>query len=98
MNQLVTSFVFFHWLSFVFVLISEFIRSRICLLTLPSSLFAGLIRRQVGWLAKLSLWSFRVIKACCFAIRSVRLSMSTSSAIDFACESIVSVVSALAFL
>ena len=90
--------VFFHWLSFVFVLISEFIRSRICLLTLPSSLFAGLIRRQVGWLAKLSLWSFRVIKACCFAIRSVRLSMSSSFAIDFACESIMSVASALAFL
>ena len=60
--------------------------------------FAGLIRRQVRWLAKLSLWSFRVIKACCFAIRSVRLSMSSSFAMDFACESIVSVASALAFL
>ena len=60
--------------------------------------FTELIRQQVGWLAKLSLWSFRVIKACCFAIRSVRLSMSGSFAMDFACESIVSVASALAFL
>ena len=77
-NQLVTSDVFFHWLSFVALLIFELILSRICLLTFPSSLFAGFMRRHVGWLAKLSLWSFRVIKACCFAICSVRLSMLSS--------------------
>ena len=40
--------------------------SRICLLTFLSSLFAGFMRRHVGWLAKLSLWSYRVIKACLF--------------------------------
>ena len=74
-NQLVTSDVFFHWLSFVAFLIVELMLSRICLLTLPSSLFAGFMRRHMGWLAKLSLWSFRVIKACCFAICSVRSSM-----------------------
>ena len=46
--------------------------------------FCG-INKAAGWrLAKLSLWSFRVIKACCFAIRSVRLSMSSSFAMDFA--------------
>ena len=49
-NQLVTSDVFFHWLSFVVFLIVELILSRICLLTLPSSLFAGFMRRHVGWL------------------------------------------------
>ena len=37
-----------------------FIRSTICLLILPISDLAGLIRRQVGLLAKLGLWSLRV--------------------------------------
>ena len=96
-NQLVTSDVFFHWLSFVAFLISELILSRICLLTFPSSLFAGFMRRHVGWLVKLSLWSFRVIKACCFAICFVRLSMLSSWAIDFACESMMLAASVLAF-
>ena len=97
-NQLVTSDVFFHWLSFVVFLIVELILSRICLLTLPSSLFAGFMRRHVGWLAKLSLWSFRVIKACCFAICSVQSSMLSSWAMDFACESMMLAASVLAFL
>ena len=26
--------------------------------------FAGLMRQHVGWLAKFSLWSFRIMKAC----------------------------------
>ena len=97
-NQLVTSDVFFHWLSFVAFLIFELILSRICLLTFPSSLFAGFMRRHVGWLAKLSLWSFRVIKACCFTICYVRLSMLSSGAMDFASESMKLVASVLAFL
>ena len=88
-NQLITSDVFFRWLSFVIFLIFELILSRICLMTFPSSLFAGFMRRHVGWLARLSLWSFGVMKACCFAICSVRLSMLNSWAIDFACESIM---------
>ena len=97
-NQWVTSAVFFHWLSFVFFLISELMLSRICLLTFPSSLFAGFMRRHVGWLAKVSLWSFRVIKACCFAICSVRLSMLSSWAMNFACKSMMLVASLLTFL
>ena len=40
-----------------------FIRSRICLLILPISDLAALITRQVGLLAKLGLWSLRVMKA-----------------------------------
>ena len=52
----------------------------------------------MGLLAKLSPWSFRVIKACCFAICSVRLSMLSSWAIHFACESVMSAASVLAFL
>ena len=46
-----------------------FMRSRSCLLILPSSGFAGLISLHVGWLAKLSLWSFKVMYA--FSIRQV---------------------------
>ena len=38
-----------------------FIRSRICLLILPISDLAGLMRRQVGLLAKLGLWSLRYV-------------------------------------
>ena len=51
-NQLITSDMIFHWLSFVIFLIFELILSRIYLLTFPSSLFAGFMRRHVGWLAK----------------------------------------------
>ena len=41
---------------------------KLCYTVLPNSLFAGLISRHVGFSAKLSLWSFKVIKACCFAM------------------------------
>ena len=97
-NQLITSDVFFRSLSFVIFFIFELILWRICLMTFPSSLFAGFMRRHVGWLARLSLWSFGVIKACYFAICSVRLWMLSSWAIDFACESIMLAASVLAFL
>ena len=97
-NHLVTSDVLFHWLSFVVFLIFDLILSRICLLTFPSSLFVRFMRRHVGWLTKLSLWSFRVIKACCFAICSVRVSMLSSWAMDFACESLMLAASVLAFM
>ena len=46
----------------------------------------------------LSLWSFRVIKTCCLAICSVRLSMLSSWAMNFACKSMMLVASLLAFL
>ena len=52
----------------------------------------------MGWLTKLSLWSFSLIKACCFAICSVRLSMLSSWAMDFACESLMLAASVLAFM
>ena len=51
----------------------------------------------MGWQTKLSLWSFRVIKACCFAIFSVRSSMLSSWAMDFASESMMLAASVLAF-
>ena len=40
-----------------------FIRSRICLLIFPISDLVGLIRRQVGLLAKLGLWSYYSTKS-----------------------------------
>ena len=58
----------------------------------------GLMRQHVGWFAKLPLWSFRVIKADCFVICSVRLLMLSSWVIDFVCESIMLAASVLAFL
>lgn len=81
-NYLVTSDALFHWLGFVVFLIFELMLLRICLLTFLSSLFAGFMRRHVGWLTKLSLCFFRVLKACCFAICSVQLSMLSSWSID----------------
>ena len=47
-KQLVTSDVFFHWLSFVVFLIVELMLSRTCLLTLPSSLFCGIYEAACG--------------------------------------------------
>ena len=49
LNQSSTAAVFFHWFSAVLRLMF--------LLTMPSSLFAGLINRHVGLLAKFSLCS-----------------------------------------
>ena len=54
------------------------------LLIFPSSLLAGLINRQVGFVRKYSLWSFIVIKACVFARQLIRSSNSSFLAISFA--------------
>ena len=43
-------------------------RSKSCLLIWPISAFAGLIRRHVGLMAKLGLWSLRVMNASRFAV------------------------------
>ena len=60
--------------------------------------FCGNYKAACRMVTKLSLWSFRVIKDCCFAIRFVRLSMLSTLATYFACESLMLVVSVLAFL
>ena len=46
----------------------------------PMLLLAGLMSLQVGLFSKLSLWSLRVIKACCFAIMSILSPMFKSFA------------------
>ena len=45
-NQFITSLVFFHWLNLHFDPISVLILSKIYLLTLPISVFVGLISRH----------------------------------------------------
>ena len=84
LNHSITDAEFFHWLTIVSDLISVLIRSRIFLLTRPISLFAGLINLHVGLLLKFSLWSFRVMNACFFAMVSNLSSISRSLAIFLA--------------
>ena len=62
LNQLMTSLVFFHWLSLVAFRRFIFILSSIVLLILPSSFFDGFSRRIFGLFKKFSLWSFSVMK------------------------------------
>ena len=55
LNQFRTALVFFHWFKLRWLVMVVFTRSRICLVILPISDLAGLIRRQVGLLAKVGL-------------------------------------------
>ena len=54
-NKFITSLVFFHWFYLHFDLISVLILSKIYLLTLPISVFIGLISRQFMLFSKFSL-------------------------------------------
>ena len=54
-NHLITAEEFFHWLTRIEDVISLFIRSKIVLLTLPTSDFDGLISLNDGFCGKLSL-------------------------------------------
>ena len=69
--QLITEVELFHWLRLVLCLTVVLMFSSICLLMRPISLFPGLMRRHVGLFSKLSLWSFKVMKACRSAMHSV---------------------------
>lgn len=72
MNQSITAAVVLRWFSVVCCLMLVLMSFIIFLLTFPSSiLWARVISRHVGLLAKCSLWSFRVMKASCFAVHSV---------------------------
>ena len=62
LNQLMTSDVSFHWFKRVVFLSLLFILSRMDLLNLPISFFAGLISLVFGLFMKFGLWSFRDIK------------------------------------
>ena len=61
-NQLMTSLVFFDWLTLVAFRRFRFILSSIPLRILIRSFDAGFNRRVFGMFKKFSLWSFRVLK------------------------------------
>ena len=69
--------------TWICALISLLILSRMDLLTLPGWLFAGLMRRHLGWFSKSCLWSFNYINAGFSFIGSIRLDIFKSPAIDF---------------
>ena len=62
LNQLTKSVVFFCSLNFSFLRKQILILSDTDLLIPPIEFFVGFINLVVGWLPKLSLWSFKVIK------------------------------------
>ena len=75
-NQLVTSVVFFHSLSFSFSHQQILILSNIYLLILQILFLEGFINLVVGWLTKFSLWSFKVIKQFLVPLISILLNVS----------------------
>ena len=74
-NHSITLAEFFHWLTCNNLTKCWFILFKIDLLTLPSSLLERFIRREYKLDWKLSLWSFKVIKAGVLARHSI-LSLS----------------------
>ena len=81
LNHSITEEEFFHWLNLDALVILLLILSRISLLTFPISDLVGLIRRQVGLLAKFGLWSFSVINASLLAVVSTLSSIPSLEAI-----------------
>ena len=75
--------VFLHWFNFVATLTWLLMRSRICLLTIPKLLFAGLMSLQGVLLGKLSLWSLIVTYACCLGMTSILSAMPSFDDISF---------------
>ena len=69
--QDITSPVFFHWFSFVDLMIFALILSNVCLLIFLISDLQGFSSLQVGLSLKFGLWSFSVMKACFFAVVSI---------------------------
>ena len=67
-------------------------RLSICLLILPASDLAGLMRRQVRLLEKLGLLSLRVVKASRLAVALIRSSRSSFSVMFLVSDSILFVV------
>ena len=77
LNHFITLVEFFHWLTFRCCSSILLIFSSFCLLTFPSSVLEGLIRRHGSFELKFSLWSLSVMKAG-FLARCSILSLSSS--------------------
>ena len=75
-NQLITSVVFFHSLSFCFSHKEMLILSNIDLLILPVLFLAGFINLVAGWLTRFPLWSFKVIKQLLVPLISILSNIS----------------------
>ena len=84
LNQSITELGFFRWLRSRCFISAWLIFSNLTLLTLPSSLFQGLKRRQGKLAWKLSLWSFRVMNARFFVTISLFHTRSSFLAMFFA--------------
>ena len=98
LNQAMVSSEFRHWFADVCCRISMLILSKMVLLTLSRSVFAGFIKRHFGWLSKSSLWSFSEIKVCVSAIGSMRFAIFSSSAMSFISWLMLSIMPACANL
>ena len=97
-NQLITSVVFFHSLSFSFSHKQILILSNIDLLILPISFLAGFISLVVRWLEKFSLWSFKVIKQLLVPLISILLTISAHFVYFMPSLSIISLIPSVVFL
>ena len=97
-NQLITSVVFFHSLSFSFSHQQILILSNIDLLILPISFWAGFISLVVRWLEKFSLWSFKVIKQLLVPLISILWTISAHFVYFMPSLSIISLIPFVVFL
>ena len=84
-----------HWFTCAVLTIVLLMLSGMCLLTTPISDLVGLIRRQVGWVWNVGLWSFNVMNASFLYNVSIRSSSFSCCAIFAALVSIV--LTALSF-
>ena len=72
-----------YWLNCSFPVISEFIFSTSCLLSLPSSFFDEFIKRHIGLERNLSLWSLSVTKASVLAMRLTLSLIDSNTALEW---------------
>ena len=79
-NQEIASVVFRHWFTWVWARMLLMILPSSALLTFPSWLLQGLIRRRFGWFSRSGMWSFKDTKAGVLFTGSMRLEMLSLSA------------------
>ena len=97
-NQLITSVVFLHLLSCRFSHKQILILSNIDLVILTISFLVGFINLVVGWLAKFSLWSFKVIRQLLVPVISILSDMLARFAYVIPSLFIISPILLVAFL
>ena len=68
LNHQVTSFQFCHWWTTLLFWVYVFVFFKIYLITFPSSLFVRFSNLYFALVRKSGLWSFIIVKHCCFAM------------------------------